>query len=106
MLSLAELQQLADKITYYPGWEIVVRDGKHEGNHLVIRAELMDSTDLTKTVPLDIHSKLPRMRDAEQFYDFVLWRLQRIANHETREFYKVDGVVYDDPHAEFADRDE
>jgi hypothetical protein len=62
--------------------------------------------DLTKTVTLDVHSMLPPMLTEGQFLAWLLWRLKRIEVHEAREFFRVDDQVWDDPHAEHADRDQ
>lgn len=106
MLSTKTLQTLLDEVTYKPGWSFKVYDGKHEGQHLVITTVVIDSYDITQTTTLDVHSMLPPMDTEKQFYDWLLWRLKRIECHECREFFRVDHKIYDDPHAEFAGRDE
>lgn len=105
MLSIPELQALLEHITYLPGYELSVYQGRHEGQHIVIRADIPDSYHPGQTVTLDIHSPLPPMRDAASFHDWLLWRCQRIASHETREWFKVDGKPYSDPHGPDADHD-
>jgi hypothetical protein len=105
MLSTSELQGLVREVQYKPGWEFKVYDGRHEGQHIVINTVVPDAYDENKNTMLDVHSMLPPMETKEQFYEWVLWRLKRIETHECREFLRIGGKVYSDPHAEFAERD-
>lgn len=105
VLSTARLQGILDRVQYKPGWDFAVYDGRHEGQHVVITTVVPDAYDLTKTVTLDVHSMLPPMLTEGQFLAWLLWRLKRIEVHEAREFFRVDDQVWDDPHAEHADRD-
>lgn len=105
MLSITQMENLIWRVTYKPGWKFKVYMGRHEGPHIQITTVVPDAYDLDKTVTLDVHSQLPPMRSDDQFYEWLLWRIKIIECHEAREFFRVDNVVYDDPHAEFADRD-
>jgi hypothetical protein len=105
MLTTTQLQEALTHISYKPGWEFKIYDGKHEGQHVVITTVVPDAYDPDKNVTLDVHTSIAPMRDVDQFYEWFLWRLKRLESHECREFYRVDGKVYDDPHAEYADRD-
>jgi hypothetical protein len=49
---------------------------------------------------------LPPMRDDAALLDWLLWRCCRIECHEAREWLRLDGKPWSDPHAEGADRDE
>jgi hypothetical protein len=104
-LTTAELDDLLVAVTYMRGWSVHVYDGRHEGQHVVITATVPDAYDLTKTVTLDVHSMLPPMRDRAMFFDWLAWRLKRIAIHESREWFRVNGQVYDDPHGPDANQD-
>lgn len=104
-LTTAQLQDTLDRITYKPGWEFAIYDGRHEGQHVVIVTVVPDAYNPDKTVTLDVHSMLPPMFTEHQFFEWVAWRLRRIEIHEAREFLCVDGRVYDDPHADGADKD-
>lgn len=106
MLTTAELQDIAGHVTYRPGWSIRVRDGRYEGQHVVITTVVPDAYDPARQVELDVHSPLPPMRDRTAFLDWLLWRVQRVESHEAREWLRVDGQCWSDPHAENADRDE
>lgn len=105
MLTTTELQSLVEQVKYKPGWTFRVYDGRHEGQHLVIRTVVQDAYDLDKNVELDVHSMLPPMETEEQFFNWILWRLKRIECHECREFFQVKGKIFDDPHQENADQD-
>lgn len=105
MLSTAEIARHLDRLTYRPGWTFEVYDGRFEGQHLVIRAEVDNSYQPGQLVVLDIHSMLPPMRDVAALEDWLGWRLRRVESHEQREWFKRDGVPVADPHAEGADQD-
>ena len=104
-LTVPDLQALLDVVTYKPGWRFELYDGRMEGPHVAIWTQVLDAYDPETTTVLDVHSMLPPMRSAEQFYDWLLWRICRIETHEAREFLRVAGAVYDDPHADGADQD-
>lgn len=105
MLTTAQLRGYLSKVTYKPGWEFEVYDGRWEGQHLVIRTVVADSYNPGENVALDVHSMLPPMENFSQFDNWLMWRLGRIEVHEMREFFKVDGKVVSDPHGQDADRD-
>jgi hypothetical protein len=105
MLSTAEIKAELERVTYKPGWVFTCYDGRWEGQHLAITAELPDATRPGESVTLDIHSSLPPIPDAAYLHAWLAWRLGRIENHEMREFFRVDGRAVFDPHAPFADRD-
>jgi hypothetical protein len=105
VLTTAQIQAELDRVTYREGWTIRVYDGRHEGQHVVITTDVPDAYNPGRTVTLDIHSPLPPIPDVDYLHVWMLWRLGRIASHENREFYRVDGKPPFDPHAPFADRD-
>ena len=90
----AELGQ----VSYKDGWEFVLYQHRWEGVWLAITATLPDSYHPGEVTTVTIRSAVPPMQTYEQFHDWIMWRLVRIEVHEMREFYKVGGVVVDDPH--------
>lgn len=104
-LSTAYLQAILERVRYKPGWDFSLYDGRHEGQHMVITTVVPDAYNPSETVTLDVHSMLPPQFSETQFLEWLLWRLRRIEIHECREFFHVDGQVYDDPHADGADQD-
>jgi hypothetical protein len=105
MLTTAEIQAELERVTFMPGWTITAYQGRWEGQHLQITTQVPDAYDPASTVTLDVHTFLPPIPDAEYLHDWITWRLARLAVHEVREFYRVDGKPAHDPHAPFADRD-
>jgi hypothetical protein len=103
-LSTDELTLLLDDVKYKDGWQINVYEGVH-GQMLRVFYVTQDSYDHTKSWPNDLRVPLPPFRNAWQFFDFLAWRLKRQEIHESQEFFFVEGKPYDDPHAEYADRD-
>lgn len=101
MLSVAELQSILDEVTYKPGWEIRVRGTDHEGAQIVMVVhEMPDSTQPGKTLDLGIVSYLPPMQDEQALLNWLAWRIERIENHEVREWLKLRGETVFDPHAD------
>jgi hypothetical protein len=105
MLSTQQIVAHLQRVTYKPGWDVRVYDGRWEGQHVVIRTVVPDSTQPGRTTVLDVHSMLPPVRDTDQLNEWLAWRLGRLEVHEMREFLKHDGVVLFDPHAPEAERD-
>lgn len=105
-LTTAELAAHVDRLSFMPGWSIQVRDGRREGQHVVIRASVPDAYHPDEVTVLDVHSKLPPQFTAAQFDEWILWRLERIASHEVREWLRRDGAPIFDPHAPDANRDD
>lgn len=105
LLGMADLQAILGQVTYRD-WAFNAYLGVHEGPHLQIVAMVQDAFGPGK-VPLDIHVRIPRVarRDEDHFLDWLLERIQIAENHETREFFKVQGRVFNSPHKENADRD-
>lgn len=105
VLTIPQLQALLGHVTYRPGWLFLAYQGRHEGPHLQITTVVPDAYNPDETTTLDIHTSIPPMETPAQFYTWVGWRLARIESHEQREFYRIDGVPWDDPHKPNADRD-
>jgi len=105
VLTTAEIQAHLEKVTYKPGWEFEVYDGRWEGQHMVIRTKVEDTYNPGTMTTLDVHSMLPPMRDTDALNEWLTWRLGRIEIHEMREFFKVEGKVVFNPHGTDADRD-
>lgn len=105
MLSIREVQDHLARVTYKSGWSFEAYDGRWEGHHIVINTQVPDAYLPGKTVTLDVHSMLPPLESVDALNRWLMWRLARIEVHEMREFFRIDGKIVDDPHAEFADRD-
>lgn len=82
-----------------PGWLFTLYQHPHEGIWLAITFEAVDSNDWSKTVTNCVRTPVPPMPHARYFYEWLVWRLERIAIHEVCEFARVDGVMLHDPHA-------
>lgn len=95
-----ELGDLLSRVTYLPGWTFKFHRDQHEGVVLTIEAMVPDAYHPEKDVMLRIHTYVPPVTTPNGFYEWLLWRLERIASHETREWLRVDGKPVSDPHAE------
>jgi hypothetical protein len=105
MLTTSEIQSVLDRVQYKPGWMLKVYDGRHEGQHIAITTVVPDAYDPDTDVTLDVHSMLPPMRDHAAVLEWLAWRLGRIESHECREWLRLDGTCWSDPHGPDADQD-
>lgn len=99
VLTVEQLQAHVKRLTYRPDWTFEVYEGEFEGPHIFIVATVQDSYRDGK-LELGVRSAIPPMESTEQFERWLLWRLIRIECHEAREFFKRDGQIISDPHAE------
>lgn len=105
MLTTPQIVALLQDVTYKPGWSVAVYDGRHEGQHCVITTRQVDAYNPESTTDLEVHSPLPPCIDGPAFLDWLAWRLGRIENHEMREWLRVKGHPWSDPHGPDADQD-
>lgn len=80
----------------YPGYTFLRAD-HDEGPLIGIEFTVKDSRgpgDQTQRV----WTFVPPFRHESDFYDWLKWRLQRIAIHEVNEFLTVKGSLWHDPH--------
>jgi hypothetical protein len=99
MLTIDQMREALEHVTYKPGWRLTLFQHQWEGIWMAIRAELPDADWPTRTTVININTPVPPMRDIEGFYEWLAWRLARVEIHEMREFLRIDGVKYSDPHA-------
>jgi hypothetical protein len=100
MLSAERLQEIVAEVSYRDSWTMTIDDEPWEGPVLWIVADVPNSYRPNETVTLRIESKVPPMADRDAFLAWLLWRLIQIESHEAREWFKVDGKTWSDPHAE------
>lgn len=99
-LTAADLRAALAAVTYRDGWSFTLAESRHEGPLLRITvAGEPDSRHPGATVDLGIDTYVPPFRDVPAFLDWLLWRLQRVASHEVREFLCYRGALISDPHA-------
>lgn len=97
-MATRDLRRAFDAVTYKPGWRIVYRDVPHQGPYVSILADVPNSYQPGETVPLRIHSPIPPMRNREELFGWLIWRLVMVETHEVLEWLKVGGTPYYDPH--------
>lgn len=103
-LSLREIQCIVGRITYKPGWKIVV-DGEPWERFSPIMFHLTWSAfDATGQHPGMIPVQLTQMAYRDEFYNerdvvrFVFECIRQAEQHETDEFFKLDGRCVHAPH--------
>lgn len=100
MLTLADIRRVLADTDWVPGWSVTVEDSP-EGPMVVIEATTVNSR---QPGPIDLRIETwPSPNDRECVDAFLVWldwRLQRVANHESREFLRHLGRLVNDPHSE------
>ncbi len=95
-------QQIADeltRVTYRPGWALSVYTDVHQGPTLRIIATVQDGYNPDATIDLGIDARIPDIiTTPDLFHRWLLWRLLEVEAHECREYFRVDGHLYRDPH--------
>lgn len=107
MLSIEQAQAMAGRVSYKQGWTFDIYQGRHEGVHCTISAALPDAYDQGQTLTIHVETFLSPndMADADALITWMLYRASRIEVHEAREFLRLDGTPWSDPHADGADQD-
>lgn len=104
----AELNSLLEPVTYRPDFTLSAHDSQQsEWWHMGSGACLMLGMQVVNTyhpeqpkMVLSMHQRLPSyIESAEDFYDFCLGMCLWFEEHEGREWFKIDGRPYRDPHA-------
>lgn len=103
-LTVKRLQEELARWTYKPGWEmrIVADPSPWVSAMLIVRFHAPDSRDPSRTIPVEAREVVD-MGVIEGYVPFGVWlssRLLRMEHHESREWLKRDGEIYDDPHRE------
>lgn len=96
-----------DRFTYRPGWTLAMEGrtafaGMWEGR-LEVSFRPADSRDPSRTTEVSANFQLPYYvldnRDEGLFAEWLQRCLMEAERHESREWLRRDGVIYDDPHA-------
>jgi hypothetical protein len=98
-LSYGELKLLLGKVTYKPGWSFWVDE--HFGYQIHLRLSVK-TVDREHRQPSEVHGMYilqehDRLNPAS-FFRFVRTCILTTETHEMREFFRVAGVLIDDPH--------
>lgn len=94
------LRDVLGEVEYVPGWEFRLDDDPYEGPVLWILADVPNAYRPGETQRLEIETYVPPLVDRNAALAWLDWRLLRVATHEHREFFRVNGKPYSDPHAE------
>jgi hypothetical protein len=105
LLPLGAIAEHLARVTYKPGWSLSAYQGRFEGPHLVVHAEVEDAYRPGSLTTLDVHTFLPPIDTTDSLERVLAWRLARLETHEMREWLKRDGRAIFDPHAVHADHD-
>lgn len=97
-------QQLA-RYTYRPDWIMTLeRDDCTFGARWRIRIGYMapDSRDPSRQIPISARFAVPdyfeEVRDEDAFARWLQQTILDVERHESREWLRRDGLIYDDPH--------
>lgn len=101
MLGRAELQRHLERIKYKPNWSIRVEEIPEFSGRLYLSVSFIteDSWRPGQTTKIGMRTQLRQpVLNTDQFEHLVLQFLDQAERHETREWFKVDGVAKFDPH--------
>lgn len=99
MLTIDALRAALKRVTYRPGWRMVLYQSQHEGVWMSVKAELDDPNSPGKTTMLNVRTAVPPIPHEQYFFQWLAYRIGRIESHEAREMLRIDGQKFDDPHA-------
>lgn len=104
--ALTWLREQLARYTYRPGWSLTIEPGAgmFDGARIIVDYQTADSRDPSRTIPIRgsfvVPLALADMRDADLFARWLLDVLFEAERHESREWLRRDGRIYDDPHDE------
>ena len=99
MLSVDEIRNHLSRISYKEGWQFEAHETEWEGPFVRILVEVPDTYNPGETTTLGINS-IVSADTTDELERWLIRRIIRIESHEAREFFKRDGKVLYDPHAE------
>ena len=101
MMTYDDLIDALEHVTWFPGWELTIYLHGDEGPGLKLYGVMPDTRD-PDGAPLEllVRTPIPPCRNEDEFYNWLDWRLKRLAIHEHHENFRIDGKVWVDPHAE------
>jgi hypothetical protein len=94
------LRSVLAEVEYFPGWRLVPSEDDYEGPTLWVLADVPNAYRPGETQRLEIETFVPPLADRDAALAWLEYRLRRIAVHEHREWFRVNGRPYSDPHAE------
>lgn len=103
--TFAELEREFSRIEFsMPGWRVsLVRpaiDLTYEAGSIVLEMFVSDSRTPGRTIPVTSMRSVPSGFPAERLPRFVFSAIRELAEHELREWFRVDGELVYDPHKE------
>lgn len=98
VLTTDALRSALKRVTYW-NYRMVLYQHASAGIWMSIKGELPDAENPGKTTVVNIRTAVPPMVHETAFFQWLDWRLNRVAAHEHREGFRVDGKKWIDPHA-------
>lgn len=98
---VAWIQEQLKRFTYKPGWRFSVRQMLFAGPILTITFPCEDTYNPGSMIHVAknvLMSSIPH-GDEEEFAKWLAHEFQDVEIHESREWLKRDGKIFDDPHA-------
>lgn len=110
---LAWLRAQLERHTYRPDWRIEIHgsgipDSVYGDHRLVVKAMVQDTYQPDRRILIKSQNIVPlhlaEMRDEQEFTRWLQQALFDIEMHESREWLRRDGKLFDNPHAARAAR--
>lgn len=91
-----------ERVSYRPGWKIEYLDDGMGFARLVVRAPVANTYDPSQQVEI-LHSfpvpyYIIEQGDEQLILKWLARTLQQVEIHESREWFRVNGAIYDNPH--------
>lgn len=106
-MTKVELCELVGRLSYRPGWTMRVLDEFPGVARVEITGRVADTYHPERTATFRTCARLPLLDYLTE--DLALtaigWALKEAEIHESREWFKLDGKLIDDPHAELIGRE-
>jgi hypothetical protein len=102
---LSAVEKALGAVTYKPGWRIRPFLHEFEGVWLAITYDDANTYRPDEPWSVRVNSPVPPVYDNEAFWLWLQHRLIRIETHECREWFRVGGKPFRDPHDPHANDD-
>jgi hypothetical protein len=100
-LNFEQVKSILSRVTYRPGWTFVLHGALPTPTDpwLMIDGPVVDANDHTNVTRVGVRVAVPMdFRSESDVMEWLTYCVQRIEMHESREFLRIDGRPWDDPH--------
>ncbi len=101
MLSSQDIRAALAAVTYKPHYAFHFTESREGWTMWITCSAMPNAYRPDEPFRFEVETFIPRyLADVEAFYDWLAWRLEFLEAHEAREWFRVNGKPWSDPHAE------